>query len=294
MIFKHLSLILSVFCLLIAPAVLGQEKINTIFVPLNWKEANLKGKVKSVKEKGGSLKENFVGAAYNPKNYTYQAAQKLHFDQQGMLTHKEDFYEYEANKIFRETFYKYNAQNQIIEVSIPKEKTKTFFEYNNGNLLKKRECLFIENKCEMEHIVNYTTKENVIEKTQNSPENNLIRKDIYIYNTNKQLISYNHTLTIKRGEASYNSYAKVTYEYNQKGNLIKKITSESSNWDVTKIYKYDDSHNIIEEKSFNPAGEILTDIKYIYKFDNQGNWTHKYSTEYDQPNWIWVRKIEYY
>lgn len=291
---KHLKLTLSVFYILVTFTILGQEKPNGIFVPLNWKEANLKGKVKSIKEKGGGLKNDFVGDAYNPKNYTYQAPQKLNFDQEGKLTKKESFFEYEPDKLSRETFYKYNTQNQIIEVSIPKDETKIFFEYNNGNLSKKRECLFIDNKCELEHIVNYTTKGNTIEKNQDSPENSLIRKDIYVYNTNKQLIKYNHTLTIKQGDSSYNRYEKVTYDYDQKGNLIKEITSESGNWDVTEIYKYDENGNVIEKKSFNPEGEILTDIKYIYKFDSQGNWTHRYSIEYNRPNWIWVREIIYY
>lgn len=80
----------------------------------------------------------------------------------------------------------------------------------------------------------------------------------------------NKTQEISRNSKYSNGFEKYTYEYDSKGNKIKKkFYTPDGNLNTIYSYKYDDNNNIIEESISFPNGHLGN--KYTYKYDKNGN-----------------------
>lgn len=116
------------------------------------------------------------------------------------------------------------------------------------------------------------------------PENNLQDEYIYEYDNKGNL------LVMYSPNDSFIENRKTTYKYNDRGYLSEHAWQNyDANYKVT--YSYDNSGNIIEELHF--RNENLYE-RTLYKYDTKGNWIEK--TVYENNNLMKVikRKIDYY
>jgi hypothetical protein len=109
-------------------------------------------------------------------------------------------------------------------------------------------------------------------------------------------------------------------EYDQKGNLVYKsfqdFVSEEHNRESSKYdasgnliqwnyyigellsqsinYKYDEHKNLTQMERLDERGLVQENKKYIYEYDEKGNWIKKTILNNDSPSYIIERKIAYY
>ena len=87
----------------------------------------------------------------------------------------------------------------------------------------------------------------------------------------------------------------IKKEYDKKGNVIKySVISTDVDTVTTTTYetKYDEFNNVIDEKVLD--GNKTTHNKYLYKYDNQGNWINCIEICDNKLKNITERVIEYY
>ena len=90
------------------------------------------------------------------------------------------------------------------------------------------------------------------------------------------------------------SYIK-TFEYNQRGLLIREYTIDidgTPSWEL--INTYDKNDFLIEKKSYNIKEGKTFNIAYEYKFDKVGNWVKKVTMVNDLIEREEKRKIKYF
>jgi len=88
--------------------------------------------------------------------------------------------------------------------------------------------------------------------------------------------------------------SKELYHYDAKGNLIEWILFEGSNKIQTISYDYDGHKNLTGLRRISNDGTVQENKKYIYEYDDQGNWIRKNIINNDMPVFVLERKIEYY
>ena len=59
-------------------------------------------------------------------------------------------------------------------------------------------------------------------------------------------------------------------------------------------YKYDEKGNMIEQNRYNADGSVNSKITYKYEFDTSGNWITLTVIENDKPTELTERVIKYY
>lgn len=144
-------------------------------------------------------------------------------------------------------------------------------------------------------------------------QDQLVDKMIWYYNEANDLIE---TLTYKYG----NLESKITYQNDPFGNqvatsiysakdsltgvyraefdsignkLVEKFYSKEKLHSI-KYMKYDSNRNITEEITRNAQGKIIGKTNYVYQYDLKGNWIERRLFNFDAPEIITTRKIQYY
>jgi len=211
-------------------------------------KANLKGKVKSVKEISYYTKDKFGEAIKDEK---YQQIE-FYFNEQGYITEKTERnfktsgYSFSSYK--KETL-KYNQQNNIVE------------KYIYNDVLGETTSIIT---------YQYDENENLIEEKQSDENGKLWSRSIFKYDKNNNQIEYERYNYFSDEELSY----KYVYKYDEKGNKTEEnIYNSDGELESKSIYKYDNRGNKIEENNYSSNGKL--EEKFIYKYDNKGNKTEE-------------------
>ncbi|MBO5086889.1 MAG: hypothetical protein J6B65_06595 [Paludibacteraceae bacterium] len=270
---KSKFLILSVVCLLFVSCITTNEKIN------QWKEYELKGKVRTL------------------KTCTYSASEKFGEIVKDSLIETEIVY-----------FNKKGLKDSVCNIENNKH-TVYVYEWD----FKNNKCIILE---KVDGIINtgsyaeiqYNQQFNRLLSHINYDNDSIKYKEIYKYNEQLQMIDC----------CCYDGNGHLTfrikdYEYNEKGLLVQeKWYNEKGELYDTYSYRYDDNGNQIGEKlddsyriskrlyKYNEDGLIVnikynynlkrssyssTDVtEYTYRLDNKGNYILKTEKEYDEDD----------
>lgn len=233
-----------------------KRELKEIFKKYDWKENKLNGKVKSVI----TVKHNLT--VINEKiindNTIYKLDKKVYesFDIKGNIIESSSYDSrgvrtvllipsYDLNEYINT--YKYFDDNDVLI-------SECFLKYlKNGNVIEKWE--------NGKTVIEYNFQENTILQLFYDTDNNLIWKDTYKYDTNRNLVEF------------CNDLGKTICIVNTLGNDLEEI-------------KYDSNKNITEKK------------KYKYKLDKYKNWIEKKEYQIENniqiPKTLFERKIKYY
>ena len=135
----------------------------------------------------------------------------------------------------------------------------------------------------------YDKEGNPTEVIKSDKNGGLINKWIYKYDSNKRKIE----------EIQYNNKGllenKFTYKYDLKDNITEKESYKQNGLYIKYIYKFDKNGNEIEINSYNKKSELLSKWTMEYVFDKHDNWIKQ--TTYNnsgKAEFINERKIVYY
>ena len=190
------------------------------------------------------------------EHYTYK------FDKAGNVIQAIRQNEYEI--IYTDVFAYDNKKNKVSEARLDKTGKSTYknvMTYKDSSLTSSA-TLNAEGKQVSIEKRSYDKKGNIVNKSMEDLENNM--------------------------------YSKESYLYDAKGNLLQWILSEG-NVKVQDIsYQYDGHDNLVSVKRIDQNGNVQENKKYIYEYDEQGNWIRKNIINNDMPVFVLQRKIEYY
>lgn len=242
------------------------ETKNTVTKKNDLQEANLKGKVKSVREidyeaiqEAGQIKKGKVleGAESEVSNVLTS------YNEQGYLVGREYYNFGYSLKIS----YKYDAEGSMVEES----------QYNSDGKLDSQTL----------YKYKYDEKGNVVEKVRSDAEGNLDSKITYRYDNKGNLVE--EKWYYPDGTLSWH----LTYRYNDKGYKVEEITNSVEQSPSKITYKYDDKgSNTEREEYFYNSG--LVRYKNQYEYDSYGNWIKRIKYVDGTLSIITERTIEYY
>lgn len=269
---------------------------------------NLNGRVKSITGNEYYAVEKFGEILKGEKKITNEYFIKENkptiFNEKGYVT--------EGHDNIRQTRYKYNEDNQVIEEDGYESGVKYLYKYNDkgfkvefNNYYKGKLVQKIKFICDAEG--------NEIEKNSFEADGKLTYKEKNIFKDRKIIdskqydadgvlkysINYKYDSNGNMTEfVFYDSFGKIdskqNYKYDNKGNMTELVFYDSSGKiDSKKNYKYDENNQVTEEISYEGEGQIKS--KYIYKkLDSNKNWTERIEFRDDKPLYIFERVIEYY
>ncbi len=242
------------------------ETKNTVTKKNDLQEANLKGKVKSVREidyeaiqEAGQIKKGKVleGAESEVSNVL------TNYNEKGYVVDKEYYNFGYSFKIS----YKYDAEGSMVEEN----------HYNSDSKLEYQ--ILYEYK--------YDEKGNVVEQIEKGSESKTNRRITYGYDDKGNLVE--EKWYYADGTLSWH----VTYRYNDKGYKVEEITNSIEQSPSKITYKYDDKGGNTERDEYFHSGGLVR-YKNQYKYDSQGNWIKRIKYVDGTLSIITERTIEYY
>lgn len=238
--------------------------------------------IKIKKEIDPKLENGFVEYTYDEKGNLVKSSDsdvisKYYYDDKGNLVKHEKI---DANDtLIYVRIYKYDSENRLVfdEKEEKNEYSKQTWQYDDkGRLVKETSEGFSIGSIFAEGTTTYVYDDNGLLKTK-SLDRGFSRPEIYTYEY------YGNGLlkSVRRdSDAIANSYEINTYEYDEKGNLIKHVQQKDPeiNLETTTFeYEYDDQNRLVKEcKTSDPEGrEYYDETRYTY--DENGNLVEKYN-----------------
>lgn len=229
---------------------------------------NLKGKVKSVREKDYEAVEKFGKATKGETTRGFTPIRLTKYNEQGNMI--------EQNRYF----------------SDGKEENKSHFQYNENGKKLKKEIYDVAKESMYRWNYEYDEQGKLIEINIYDSNGELIRKIIYRYDEKDRVIE----------EIGYNSEGNLEDRQTYEDNGLKNKTESHYNQNGVLVFRNDyvcdEKGNVITQE-YNLYGfygkDINTKITYEYKkYDEKGNWTEKIQYADDVLDQITEREIEYY
>ncbi|MRM82250.1 hypothetical protein [Riemerella anatipestifer] len=244
------SLFLFTLSLLVFSLCNGQEQQNRT----NWKEFNLKEKVKYLSEiTYDVVEENGTLQKGNLKDHL-----EYRFHEQG---HKVEEIWYRLDNSSLKWTYKYDSVRKRIEACATPD--DYFFTYKYDEQSNKTEVnKYIDGIWVWEERFKYDTQNNLIEAI--------------IFHLGDLYGQKNYQYDAQGNRIEVNTYVPDGSLYNKK------------------VYRYDEKGNEIEVKTYNSYGRLESKQAYQYQYDKQGNWIKKTEYEDNKPIQITEREIQYY
>lgn len=191
--------------------------------------------------------------------------------------------------------YKYDSIGKLIEqdnhneFKVPSLSSKKKFIYDvNNNLIQKN--TYLPDGLIFEKII-YDYDEN----------NNNIQSKCYKYDFDgKEVLEFmfkskydkkgNEIEKVSYGKNGKKEYTE-TYKYDEKGLMVE--AASDFLMPSKKIYKYDNSGNILKVNEYSSKGVLIREETYEYKFDKTGNWILRIYFINGKPDCIEEREITY-
>lgn len=253
----------------------------------NWKDLELKGKVKSVKyEETYRYKKN--GVAFTPWEKTY--TRTYTFDNTGR------YLEFEERKADGTSGYRIKYNNKLREKLIE----QNYFDKDDKATISKHVLLDEKGRVQelkemtnagqhdRSYIYSYDERGNLLTMTGKKADGTITSKYNWVYDDKNQKTE------LKLETPGYaNSYQ--SYRYDSKGNQVEEILYDGKK-EITFRFErvYDDKGNKVEESKF--KGAVFRDkVTWKYEYDKKGNWTKKTQYTADGEDFqVQERVIVYY
>jgi len=265
---------------------------------------NLRGNVQSFVETTSRIESTRAGDNEVNIKSTYvfnQAGNKVEFNSytNGDLMEKNTYeYDTRGNKtkeIFAgiTDFFKYNNIDSVIEWKRIRENKIEFthlYTYDaTGKIIKDESSdglltTYSYDKNGIKTVNNYFVWGKALDN-RHDLQNRITLK----YDANKNLIERTEFTPPKPSLNQEEQNIYQTYKYDNNGNLV-----EETQGNLKQTYKYDNYGNIIEEHASTANGESLYKYKYVYIYDNVGNWTKKTKFENGKESSVFIRKYTYF
>ncbi|MBP1645434.1 MAG: hypothetical protein H6Q16_1009 [Bacteroidetes bacterium] len=149
---------------------------------------------------------------------------------------------------------------------------------------------YFENKLSHIYYYKYDKKGNCIEELSEELKDSSFSKDIYIRDTNGQMIVW------ERYNKLGNFNSKLVYTLDENGNRIKEeYFDKEGNKENETIYFYNSENDVITETDYDVKSKYTNSKIYSYKYDDNFNWIKRIEYKKDMSiEYITKRKIEYY
>ena len=190
------------------------------------------------------------------EHYTYK------FDKDGNVIQAIRQNEYEI--LYTDVYAYDNKKNKVSEARLDKTGKPSY-----KNVMTYKDSLLISSAS-----LNPEGKQVSIEKRSYDKKGNIINKSME--------------------DLENNMYSKESYRYDAKGNLLEWILYEGNSKVQHIINEYDGHDNLVSVKRTDKDGTVQENRKYIYEYDEQGNWIRKNIINNDMPVFVLQRKIAYY
>ncbi|RKW19528.1 MAG: hypothetical protein D8H93_00090 [Capnocytophaga sp.] len=247
----------------------------------DWKEKNLVGKVKKLKEKMVFFddKKQYVAFAKgegSPSDIENVSITYV-FNQRGYI---ESFISENGDKVPIKYDYRNRTATQIYK--------------------KKPGSPAMEIICEFDPL------KNMISQTLKMGEQTITEKYKLTYNEKWQVVEEKRTYIMSEEESENSPNSLYIYKYNKKGYVIEQIVKEpnsSGDWELKSIinYQYNDRGNVSDKIELEIQTENNRQEKkyhYEYTYDNIGNYIKKVeyliSDSEEEVTYTEEREIEYY
>jgi hypothetical protein len=185
---------------------------------------------------------------------------------------------------------KFDGNNNLLEMMNYWYSTETFgggFVYKYDKKNNKIEEYELDTHNEISSKYSFEYSKNVSTQFKIKNDNTTIKWRTNYYDSNKNLVR----------EITYYNDGKIMLDLNFKYNSNNQQIERSGTLDNKKIqtnYKsYDSLGKLIEQKSIDTNGIVISLEKFIYtKFDNNGNWEVRQSILGGQPHAVAFQKVE--
>jgi hypothetical protein len=254
---------------------------------IDWKQMQLKGKVKSMElQETYRYKKN--GVAFTPWEKTY--ARTHQFDNTGRYTL------FEEKKSDGTGGYKIRYTNNIKEKNIRqayfnKDDQPTFSKAitldDKGRKIEEQEFT-TDGKFDRSYSYTYDAKGNNVTLIGKRADGSISTKYNWTYDDK------GNKTDLKLETTGYaDSYQN--YSYDAKGNLTGEAWFDGKKQITFRFERmYDDKGNVIEELKYKNGTQFLHKSTWVYEYDKQGNWTKKTQFSNGEDFFITERKIVYY
>ena len=195
-----------------------------------------------------------------------------------------------AGRLKTKTSFGYNKNQDLVKIyevgSDGNQNTSTVFNYDNG---KRTEELVYDYTNQLEYKLVFTYKDGKkAEEARYDHNNEIVEKTFYTYDTKGNLVEEKKY----EGEELLD---KLVYAYDSKG---RKTLYERYEGDGTlgfkSTYEYDEKGNLIKEQYYTTPDTPDFSTGYTYTYDEKGNWITKIEFEDDEAISINEREITYY
>ena len=217
------------------------------------KEAELKGKVKSIKTIEYKAVEKFGELV---KDKCEKTTLRL-YNQEGNILEKREYFS--DGSLYYKFICSYDTKGKLIDKTYKDDKYSRKIKYT------------------------YDKNENMIEKSTYDENGDILGKAEFSYDKNGNMIE--SSLSGLEGRE------KAKYSYDKNGNKIEKNSYDENGELSGRVkYSYDSKGIIIEISEYGPAGKLFYRIKYRY--DPSGNMTEEY-TDYGYNEYLGDQSYTY-
>jgi hypothetical protein len=286
----------------------------------DWTKDNLKGKVKSYTEFSYKAVERFsdIEKVNRERENSWEYDIQKKYDQKGNMIEKNELDS--DGSLLKKEIFKYNDELKMIESNVfysdGSLKEKIAYKYDEKSNKVQMSSYDSDGSLIMKHTYMYDKKGNMSEDNIYY-EGRLLRKHIYIYDEKGNMIEENDINSFK-SELDPTS-SKHTYKYDNYGNIIERrhYNLIDNRLLSNTVNRYDKNNKVIEFKYFISDGKLSTNItykydekgnlteeynywygsldyKYIYLYDENGNWIKRIKFKNEIPTYILEREYEYY
>jgi len=281
-------------------------------------ELQLKGKVKSIKEKtyevvmknGNIAKGKLIGAytntTFNKKGNiviesTYNNVDELL--KLDSLTYNVDGYSiikksYDSNDfLYMKINEKLNRKGQLIETIeknfyVNESPRKWVYDYDENGKLKETNSFEVTESNEVficKWVYKNDTKNNFVEEIRYNKDGFYEWKQTSKYDSADNLIEESNY------DSGNNLTSRIIRKYDEKRNLIKSQIFHGIDVLYNKTsFSYDDFNNLTTINEYDSSEVLKTHTTYEYTYDQSNNWIKRIGTENDSFSTIKEREIEYY
>ncbi len=251
----------SILVFLLAVIIFGTAEAQ---MKADWKEYQLKGKVKSLKARETyRYKKNGVFTEWE-KTY----GRLILFNSTGSKTEFKEFYGNDS--LTYRIAYQYNAKEKQAELSYfnreGKLTGKTTYQYNDkGDKIEERQFT-PDGQPDRKYTYGYDERANLTEMTGYRKDGTLTSRTSYAYD-NK-----NNRKALRVETPGYASSSRE-FTYDDKGNISEEIWYNGADGvDFRFVRSYDGSGNKTQELKYRGRDRLLDMTKWTYEYDKTGNW----------------------
>jgi hypothetical protein len=222
-------------------------------------KGNLEWKAINKYDDRGNVIERYV---YNPSGYLL--SKKINaFDTSGKLIGSNELDD-DENPLSKQISSFDSEGNQILAT----------YKMVRGNSVKTVESVFDQRNRNIEN--SYFTN------------GSLESKDIHGYDSLGNCIEFTQFYPVR------NEQNTIRYKYDKQNNKIEEVRVRNNFITSRSLSRYDKKNNVVETSTYGVMGNLITQQKHQYQYDDEGQWTKQIIMINNNPTSVILHEIEYY